>query len=74
MRKDVGCEFTDCHSCGYMMDVSKQVLIFNSDPNKQIIKKVCDECGCMNQLVIDMVYGLTSIEKVNKRKKEKRRT
>lgn len=68
MRKDIGMDFVDCHSCGNEIDVTKQVLIFNSNGTKQVIKKACDKCGSMSQLVIPMVGGITSIELLNKRR------
>jgi uncharacterized Zn finger protein len=69
MPKDEAMDFLDCHSCGFEMDVSKQVILLNRNPNKQIVKKNCEKCGSMSQLVISMCYGLTSVEKINKFKK-----
>lgn len=69
MRKDINMDFVKCHSCNDMIDVSKQALVFADNPEKQIIKKVCDNCGSISQLVISMVYGLTSIERINKLRK-----
>jgi hypothetical protein len=65
MRKDVNMEFLKCHSCSYLIDVSKQVVIFNKNPDKQIIKKICDKCSSISQCIIPMIGGITSIELIN---------